>query len=110
MEEHVDTLPPDPPAAAELEPPPELPEYEFKRHVRALKIKSVASSALVDPLQRDQGAAALVFEDGRFAPRLVSQAYMQDAPEAGGYYIVDADGSELYCEAELFEASYTQVK
>lgn len=74
----------------------EMPRYKCHKEVWALKIRSVG----------DDGG--LTFEDGRYAPRLMSSTYMQKhKPQPGGYFVVYDDGYESWSPAKAFEEGYT---
>ena len=79
---------------------PLAPEYKCHKTVRAVKIKEA------DPINH-----TLLFE-GRDAwkPLCVGGAYFdKHQPEAGGYYVVYADGYKSYSPARAFEEGYTLV-
>ena len=80
----------------------ELPKYTSHKTVWALKIASVSA--------RSDGAL-LSFEDGRYAPIVVDEAYVnKHAPKAGGYYVVYEDGYQSWSPQEAFESGYTSAE
>ena len=78
----------------------EMPKYVSHKTVWALKIKSIASAEVT----------VLTFDNPAYAPKIVSEAYEhKHNPEAGGYYVVYADGYESYSPAKAFEEGYTPL-
>jgi len=78
----------------------ELPRYTCHKEVHALKIASISfaycGEALITPA-----------EEG-YSPFGVSKAYVEKhRPEAGGYYVVYADGYQSFSPAKAFEQGYT---
>lgn len=89
-----------------MEATAQMPLYECHKKVWALKIAHVEDN-------RDAGAdgGLLHINDGHFAPVQVDAAYLaKHNPEAGGYYVVYADGYRSYSPAVAFEAGYTLIK
>lgn len=81
-----------------------LPRYRCHKEVRALKIKQLKyddSSGNYWFLPAEQGFA-LVELDIEFMRR--------HTPEAGGYYVIYADGSWSYSPAKAFEEGYTRIE
>lgn len=80
----------------------EIPKYKCHKEVWALQIKSI--------IQR--GAADLMFdirfEDGYEQTTVEGSAWLK--AEAGGYYIVYADGYVSYSPAKAFEEGYTLIE
>lgn len=77
----------------------EMPRYRCHKEVHALKIKEIQRDAIT----------LLVFEAGYAA---ISVSYDWDnkhQPEAGGYYVVYADGYASYSPAQAFEDGYTLI-
>ncbi len=80
----------------------ELPRYKCHKEVSALKIGAVGYDA--------NDCALLTPEDQRFYPINVDGLYMEKhKPEAGGYYVVYADGYKSFSPAEAFESDYTRI-
>lgn len=80
----------------------EMPKYKCHKEVWALKI------AVVDQLE--QGGARLVWLDPKWEPITVDADYVsRHAPQAGGYYVVYADGYKSYSPADAFEQGYTLI-
>ena len=82
-----------------------LPTYQCHKRVQALKIKAVV------PNPRGW---ELHFDDDRFVPILVSDAWVlnhapQEGGYAGGYFVAYEDGYQSYSPAAAFEAGYTLV-
>ncbi len=84
-----------------------MPEYKSHKKVWALKICEVASNATQE--QESDGGAILCVEAG-YAPIHVDREYVaKHKPEAGGYYVVYADGYKSFSPAKAFEEGYTRV-
>lgn len=80
-----------------MQPSREMPKYLSHKTVWALKIKSVERGAVTK----------LVFEDEGYAAISVSYDYdTKHQPEAGGYYVVYADGYKSFSPAKAFEEGY----
>lgn len=74
----------------------ELPRYRCHKEVHALKIARVAGTLLVPA-------------DPRFAPFDVPEGFVErHRPEAGGYYVVYADGYASFSPGKAFEEGYTR--
>lgn len=83
-----------------------MPEYVCHKRVWALKIKAVINA----PPGCDVGVMAFEPEVSGYAPVTLSAEYMaKHKPEAGGYYVVYADGYRSYSPAKAFEEGYTAV-
>lgn len=81
----------------------EMPQYECHKKVWALKIKSVQEGV-------ESKRPELVFEESGYAPLPVEfDWYFKHKPEAGGYYVVYADGFKSYSPAKAFEDGYTLI-
>lgn len=79
-----------------------LPRYQCHKQVSALKIKAVV------PNPR---GVELHFDDERFCPHQVELFWVtQHGAEAGGYFVVYADGYTSYSPAAAFEAGYTLLE
>lgn len=81
----------------------EMPQYQSHKKVWALKIKQVelrpADGHIIHPA--DEG----------YGPFEVSDEYVQKHnPQAGGYYVVYADGYTSWSPAEAFESGYARAK
>jgi hypothetical protein len=86
----------------------DLPLYQSRSTVRALKIKSFEAPPL-DGRPLD-GSAILVPEDEGFEPFAISAEYIEDHdPQPGGYYIVFDTGYATYKPAHIFEYSYVRT-
>lgn len=114
----------------------ELPRYTCHKEVHALKIGAVVREtmpAFQRPTCRGSFAfgsacghcerctweqahgprlgATIIPADTSYAPFDVDGAYFsKHQPEAGGYYVVYADGYKSFSPAEAFEAGYTRVE
>lgn len=89
----------------------EMPRYRYKE-VHALKIKSVNLLFKAGAIAMlDEGAGAIITpEDSGFAPFYVDHEYVsKHKPEAGGYYVVYADGYKSFSPAKAFEDGYTLI-
>ena len=92
--------------SAEPQSQAEMPKYKCHKEVWALKIKSVVNAPPTCP----ENWAALEIEDEGFAPVTVDDKFMaKHKPEAGGYYVVYADGYKSYSPAKAFEDGYTRI-
>ena len=82
----------------------ELPKYNCKKQVWALKIGSIEYQ--VD----QQHSATITPESSRYSPFAVSFDYIsQHMPEPGGYYIVSIDGRESFSPAHHFESEHSII-
>lgn len=89
----------------------EMPKYKCHKEVHALKILSVekdSDKAAAEGRETD-GSGVLVVEHP-YAPIRVNYDFMRKhRPEAGGYYVVYADGYKSYSPAGPFEDGYTRI-
>ena len=86
----------------------EMPRYECHKKVWALKIQSVESTATPD--QESDGSAWIIPADEGYGIFKVDRDYVtKHKPEAGGYYVVYADGYKSFSPAEAFEDGYTRI-
>lgn len=86
----------------------EMPRYRCHKEVHALKIASI-----------DQAPASKVAEGGSWllqpadegygAVEVTHEWFARFKPEAGGYYVVYADGYASYSPAKAFEDGYTLI-
>jgi hypothetical protein len=75
----------------------QLPQYRSHKVVGALKIGKIEGNVLTPA-------------DSQFAPFLVDKEYLRrNKAEAGGYYVVYADGYRSFSPAAAFESGYTKV-
>jgi hypothetical protein len=82
----------------------EMPKYKCHKEVWALKIKDINTERSIN------GKSILYFEDSRYAPKTVSNEYIQKhKPQIGGYYVIYENGYESWSPADVFEAGYTKV-
>jgi hypothetical protein len=87
----------------------DLPLYQSRSTVRALKIKRFEAPPLGSP-ELAAGSAILVPEDEGFEPFAVSAQYVEDHhPQPGGYYVVFEAGYATYTPAHIFEYSYVRI-
>ena len=83
----------------------EMPMYVSHKKVWALKIKEVR-------VDQESDSCILTFEQ----PETYGQHnvgydfYQKHKPEAGGYYVVYADGYQSFSPAQAFEEGYTPVE
>jgi hypothetical protein len=91
----------------------EMPRYRSHKHVWALKIASIVFDhdlAKEDGNRETDGSATITPSDVGYAPFKVDSAYVRKhAPQAGGYYVVYADGYKSWSPAQAFEEGYTRV-
>ena len=83
----------------------ELPRWKCHKEVHAAKILEV-----IDPTQpgNESDGSRLLKVDGPYLPIHVRHDYVhKHKPEAGGYYVVYADGYKSYSPAKAFEEGYT---
>ena len=84
----------------------EMPKYECHKTVWALKIEAIEFEAN----SAKDGTAIIRPSDDGYAPFVVSREYMdKHRPEAGGYYVIYADGYKSFSPAAAFESGYTRV-
>jgi hypothetical protein len=90
----------------------EMPKYECKKIVWALKIKSIeldADRANIENRETD-GSAYLKPEEIGYGEIKLSHDYMKKhEPHIGGYYVVYQDGYKSYSPAEPFEDGYKRI-
>ncbi len=93
-----------------------MPKYRCHKEVWALQIAAVyeATEHVTPSAGTPDGVlvlgADLVFTPIGYAPRRVSQSYVQKhQPKAGGYFVVYADGYESFSPAQAFEEGYTRI-
>lgn len=81
----------------------ELPKYRSHKEVHALKIKRIY-----------RGFGGYHYfepeEEGYGEIRLDPQYVSKHQPQAGGYYVVYADGYKSWSPAEAFEEGYSLVE
>ena len=90
----------------------EMPRYKCHKEVWALKIKAIEfdrDKARAEERETD-GSATITPEEDRYAPFKVPAEYVgKHKPEAGGYYVVYADGYKSFSPAKAFEDGYSPV-
>ena len=87
----------------------EMPRYQSHKIVHALKVAEVRRRPRTDDEESDGAWMILPSEEG-YLPIIVSDEYMtKHNPQAGGYYVVYADGYKSWSPAEAFEEGYTRV-
>lgn len=80
----------------------EMPRYKCYKEVHALKIARIGATT-------NAGTMITPADEG-FDPFTVDAAYMKKHnPEAGGYYVVYADGYESFSPTKAFEEGYTKL-
>lgn len=80
----------------------EMPRYKCHKEIHALQIARI---------DRGEGIGATItpIEEG-YASFWVDQEYMdKHKPQAGGYYVVYADGYKSFSPAEAFKEGYTLI-
>lgn len=94
-------------------PQREMPRYRCHKEVWALKIASI--DHLPNPDTTGTTAAAsygarITPEDKGYAAFEVDSSYVtKHRPEAGGYYVVYADGYKSFSPAKAFEDGYARI-
>lgn len=90
----------------------QMPRYRSHKEVWALKIKTVEldiDKANAENRETD-GSAIITPEEEGYAPFRVDHEYVRKhKPQAGGYYVVYADGYKSWSPAQAFEEGYTRV-
>ena len=95
-------------AAAESGVGVELPRYKSHKEVWALKIAKVVDPT--EPGNESDGSRILIPAENGYAPFSVNHEYVhKHNPQAGGYYVVYADGYKSFSPAEAFEDGYTKI-
>ena len=89
----------------------EMPRYKCHKEVWALKIKAVEQAPADQERCHAGGDWYLVPEDEGYGPVLVGhdEYVAKHKPEAGGYYVVYADGYKSFSPAKAFEDGYSKV-
>lgn len=91
----------------------EMPRYKCHKEVWALKIEKIEASCGDRPAGENEetdGGLIITPADAGYAPFKVDADYrFKHKPQAGGYYIVYADGYKSYSPAEPFEDGYTRI-
>ncbi len=81
----------------------EMPKYKCHKEVHALKITAI------DHWKKGENCGAILVANG--AAVEVDNAYLdKHNPQAGGYYVVYADGYKSYSPAQAFEEGYTRIE
>lgn len=88
----------------------EMPRYKCHKQVWALKIKEIRQHD--EESEFDGGSWLIVPEEDGYAPFQVSHVnyVLKHKPEAGGYYVVYADGYRSYSPAQAFEDGYSRIE
>lgn len=86
-----------------------MPKYRCHKEVWALKIREVRDTT--EPGNETDGSRLLIFEESEaYAPMRVDHEYVRKhKPQAGGYYVVYADGYKSWSPALAFEEGYTRI-
>ncbi len=88
-------------------PAREMPCYKCIKEVWALKIRGIINAP---PDATPDCTRALEFEEDGYAPLTLTDAYFdKHKPEAGGYYVVYADGYRSFSPAKAFEEGYIRM-
>lgn len=90
----------------------EMPRYRSHKEVWALKIQRIKfdSDVAQEENRETDGSATIYPEEKGYAPIKVNREYVsKHNPQAGGYYVVYADGYKSWSPAEAFEDGYTRV-
>lgn len=87
----------------------EMPRYRSHKTVRALKIKSIEPDG-----SAPRGASCsciLTPEEADYAPFRVDEEYCRKHnPQAGGYYVVYADGYKSFSPSKAFVEGYSLIE
>lgn len=90
-----------------------MPRYRCHKEVGALKIKQVELHAPIEPpgcASRGFATATITPAEAGYAPIEVDADYVnKHRPEAGGYFVVYADGYRSFSPAKAFEDGYTRA-
>lgn len=87
----------------------EMPKYKSHKTVWALKIAKI-EHVPTPANQESDGSRYLYPADEGYGPVLVDHEYMRKHnPQAGGYYVVYADGYKSFSPAQAFEEGYTRL-
>ena len=90
----------------------EMPRYKCHKEVWALKISAIEfDRTKADAENREtDGTATITPEEDGYAPFKVDANYVhKHKPEAGGYYVVYADGYKSFSPADAFEDGYSRI-
>lgn len=90
----------------------EMPRYQSHKQVWALKIKAVTHNSVLAALSGDEmdGSALITPAEAGYAEFRVDAEYVRKHnPQAGGYYVVYADGYKSFSPAAAFEEGYTRL-
>lgn len=80
-------------------PMTEMPKYLFRKEVHAMLIESVDSEN------------GILYFGMPFTKIQIGKSWIANhSPEAGGYYVMCADGYVSYCPAKAFEEGYVPAK
>lgn len=89
-------------------PQREMPRYKCQKEVWALKIADIQDPTA--PGNESDGSRIIYPADDGYAPFRVPHEYVsKHKPEAGGYYVVYADGYKSFSPAKAFEDGYVPV-
>jgi len=91
----------------------EMPRYKCHKEVWALKIAAIAfdrDQAQRENRETDGTAIITPAEEGYAALRVPADFVRKHKPEAGGYYVVYADGYKSFSPANAFEDGYTLLR
>lgn len=87
----------------------EMPRYRSHKEVWALKIKTIEPDGSAP--HGAAGSCIVTPEEASYATFRVDEEYCRKHnPQAGGYYVVYADGYKSWSPAAAFEEGYTRVK
>lgn len=90
----------------------EMPRYKCHKEVWALKIKAIEfdRDKARDEGRETDGTAIITPEEAGYAPFKADANYVgKHKPEAGGYYVVYADGYKSFSPAKAFADGYSPV-
>ncbi len=88
----------------------ELPRYKCHKEVWALQIKAIISPRTPLPGEEYDASSVIVPYEKGYSTFRVSPAYIEKhKPEAGGYYVVYADGYKSYSPFGAFRDGYELI-
>lgn len=91
----------------------EMPRYRCHKEVWALKIAAIDHKPNPDTsgqsAQSSYGASITPEDEGYGAFSVDAEYVHKHKPEAGGYYVVYADGYKSYSPAKAFEDGYSRI-
>lgn len=79
-----------------------LPRYRCHKEVHAVRILELRA--------RSDGGATIIPDEPGVRPLIVSHEYLaKHKPQAGGYYVIYADGYKSWSPKQAFEEGYIRI-